>query len=605
MSGVIGIDFGTTNSLISIVLSDRVVSFVDGNLPHPSMVCYADGKAVVGAAAKKRFEGQGHSETDGIVRSPKRLLGQGMHYVLGREMEPAQIVAELMRYLRAHAMNWGIIDSDFDRAVVSIPVAMDGRRRGELRDALLQAGIGIVQFVHEPLAALYAHFRDVEEGAKSYQELSNQLALVFDWGGGTLDLTLCHLGNGTLSQVANFGDNEVGGDYIDEALMRFVLEEMSREKSTGQKLLEAPGARAKLLEQCEKAKIELSKREAALIYVPNFYTNADNDNDIDLNLTRECFQQVAEKFINRGIGTIDELLLRLNIDRRRIALCLATGGMIHMPAIHNALVQLFGADRLHISPRGDRIISEGCAWIAQDESRLKLAKPLELAEARENYLPVFKAGDQLPVAGETFAQDLIVYCVDPRDSIAKIKFARPRFLGKFAATDPRDNYASVAVRVEPEAKPFMERIDVELKIDHDLVVHVTAKSTLLADFDEAEILDLEFSLDAGSLINGSLNGGVPGGRDEDFSPISAENSSGDIVSRSNISTKKEMMSLVPGELLHTLNIRLFDPERNPPLPQLLHDEKNFYQPCSLCGRRFNHPLCKCASLVGSPNRSVN
>jgi len=605
MRGVIGIDFGTTNSLISIVLSDRVVSFVDGNLPHPSMVCYADGKAVVGAAAKKRFEGQGHSETDGIVRSPKRLLGQGMHYVLGREMEPAQIVADLMRYLRDHAMNWGIIDSDFDHAVVSIPVAMDGRRRGELRDALLQAGISIVQFVHEPLAALYAHFRDLEMGAKSYQELSNQLALVFDWGGGTLDLTLCHLGNGTLSQVANFGDNEVGGDYIDEALMHFVLEEMSREKSTGQKLFEAPGARAKLLEQCEKAKIELSKREAALIYVPNFYTNAGDDNDIDINLTRECFQQVAETFISRGIGTIDELLMRLNIDRRRIALCLATGGMIHMPAIHNALIQLFGADRLHISPRGDRIISEGCAWIARDESRLKLAKPLELAEARENYLPVFKAGDSLPVAGESIAQDLLVYCVDPRDGIAKIKLARPRFLGKFAATDPRDNYASVAVRVESEAKPFMERIDVGLKIDHDLIVHVTAKSTLLADFDYSEILDLEFALDSKTLTSDSLDEDVFKSGFNDVSQNFSAGTGGDVVSRSNISTRKEMMSLVPGELLHTINRRLFDPERNTPLPQLLHDEKNFYQPCSLCGRRFNHPLCKCSSSISSPSKLLN
>jgi molecular chaperone DnaK len=605
MRGVIGIDFGTTNSLISIVLSDRVISFVDGNLPHPSMVCYADGKAVVGAAAKKRFEGQGHSETDGIVRSPKRLLGQGMHYVLGREMEPAQIVADLMRYLRDHAMNWGIADSGFDHAVVSIPVAMDGRRRGELRDALLQAGIGIVQFVHEPLAALYAHFRDLEEEAKSYQELADQLALVFDWGGGTLDLTLCHLGNGTLSQIANFGDNEVGGDYIDEALMRFVLEEMSREKSTGKKLLEAPGARAKLLEQCEKAKIELSKRDSAIIYVPNFYTNAGDDNDIDLNLTRECFQRVAERFINRGIGVIDELLLRLNIDRRRIALCLATGGMIHMPAIHSALVQLFGADRLHISPRGDRIISEGCAWIAEDESRLKLAKPLELAEARENYLPVFKPGDPLPVAGETIAQNLLVYCVDPRDGIAKIKLARPRFLGKCAATDPRDNYASVAVRVESQAKPFMERIDVELNIDHDLIVRVTARSTLLEDFDYAEILDLECALDAATLINGSVIEDIPDSAADDVGPRLSDGSSGDIVSRSNVSTKKEMMSLVPGELLHTVNRRLFDPETKSPLPQQLHDEKNFYQPCSLCGRRFNHPLCKCASSISGPSKLLS
>ena len=596
MTGVIGIDFGTTNSLISIVLSERPVSFVDGNLPHPSMVCYADGRAVVGKEAKKRFEGLGSTEADGIVRSPKRLLGRGKHYLLGREMEPAQIVADLMEYLRNHALSWGVADSNFDQAVVSIPVAMDGRRRSELRDALLLAGINIVQFVHEPLAALYAHFRELEEGARSYRELTNELALVFDWGGGTLDLTLCHLGNDMLSQVANFGDNEVGGDYIDEALMRFVLEEMTREKDQDSPLLESPGARAQLLEQCEKAKIQLSKRDATLIYVPNFYTNASDDNDIDFNLTRDQYQSISEKFINRGIKTIDDLLTRLNIDRRRIAFCLATGGMVNTPAINAALIQLFGADRLHISPRGDRIISEGCAWIARDESRLKLAKPLELAEARENYLPIFKAGDHLPVAGEIFSQDLIVYCVDPRDGLAKIKFARPRLLGKAAATDPRDNYANVAVRVDSKAKPFMERIDVDVKIDHDLVVRVDARSTLLGDFDSAEINDLEFSLDANP-----LSGGVVGDQSsgiEGASTIPSEKITGDVLSRSNVSTRYGQMNLVPGELLHAIERPLFDRRARQSLPKILHDEKNVYQPCSLCGRRFNHPLCTCSSASG-------
>ena len=265
--------------------------------------------------------------------------------------------------------NFGeIVDSEFDRAVVSIPVAMDGRRRRELRDALMQAGINIVQFVHEPLAALYAHFREPERGARSYRELADELALVFDWGGGTLDLTLCHLGKGTISQIANFGDNEVGGDYIDEAMMRFVLEEVGSENAD---LAVAPGARAKLLEQCEEAKIQLSKRDSALIFVPDFFLNAEDDNDIEFALTREQYDEIAEKFITRGVSSIDKLLDRLEIDRRRIALCLATGGMINTPSISSALVQLFGTDRLHISPRGDRIISEGCAWIANDEARLR------------------------------------------------------------------------------------------------------------------------------------------------------------------------------------------------------------------------------------------
>ena len=89
MTDVIGIDFGTTNSLFSVILSNKALCFIDGNLPHPSMVCYAEGQVICGSKAKARFEGLSNSEADGIVRSPKRLLGKGTHYVMGREMEPS------------------------------------------------------------------------------------------------------------------------------------------------------------------------------------------------------------------------------------------------------------------------------------------------------------------------------------------------------------------------------------------------------------------------------------------------------------------------------------------------------------------------------------
>lgn len=594
MTDAIGIDFGTTNSLISIILSDKALCFVDGNLPHPSMVCYADGKVVCGRKAKQRFEGLASNEADGIVRSPKRLLGKGTHYVLGREMEPAQIVSDLMRFLRDDAQNRGIVDSSFDRAVVSIPVSMDGRRRRELRDALMQAGINVVQFVHEPLAALYAHFRDPEPGARSYRELADELALVFDWGGGTLDLTLCHLGKGALSQIANFGDNEVGGDFIDEALMRYVLEQVCSVKKFEGTPKEAPGAKAKLLELCEKAKIQLSRKGSALVYVPDYFMNAEGDNDLDFNLTREAYDDLSSRFISRGIGAIEKVLDRLDIDRRRIALCLATGGMINTPSIRDALIQLFGADRLHVSPRGDRIISEGCAWIASDEARLRLAKPIEVLEARENYLPVFKAGDSLPVEGEVFAGNLTMYCVDPRDGLAKIKLARPRQLGKAAATDPRDNYGVVTVRVDPDSKPFMERIDVTFEIDQDLVMIINATSALVRNSDKVEIMDLEFSLDASLLLGDTgMTADSTIGSSQETQLIDK----GGLRARSNVTTRREKLDLVPGELLYQLEPTLFD-RRNPnPLPQLLFDEKLYYSPCSICKRRYNHPDCRCSTQL--------
>ena len=347
-------------------------------------------------------------------------------------------------------------------------------------------------------------------------------------------------------------------------------------------------------EACEKAKIRLSSRDTAVIYVPDFFVNSELDNDLDYLLSRESFQEIAQGFVARGIGKIDYLLQRLNIDRRRIGLCLATGGMVNTPSIKDSLAQLFGADRLHISPRGERIISEGCAWIAEDQTRLRLAKPIEVVEARETYLSVFKAGDPLPIEGEAFSSELNMYCVDPRDGFAKIKMARPRFLGKVAASDPRDNYTNISVRVEHGAETFRERIEVEFKIDHDLVVDVTGRSMLLGDVDRAEIFDLEFSLSAGNLCNEVTTApeSQPVGSSEQLSE-----ERGGTQMRSNVSTKKDSFSLVPGELLYTFKKALFDTRNPDPLPKVSHEEKLFYSPCSICKRRYNDPLCNCSALI--------
>lgn len=560
------------------------------------MVCYAEGEIFCGRAAKDRFKGSGAEGNEGIVRSPKRMLGKGSLYVNGREMTPSQIVADLVRYLKAHASLSSEEDINYDKAVVSIPVAMDGRMHRELRDAFLQAGINIVQFVHEPLAALYAHFRVPDQDSQSYQDLQGELALVFDWGGGTLDLTLCELGSDSINQIANYGDNEVGGDYIDEIVMRYVLDEVYLSRNFTGDVSEASGARAKLLEQCEAAKIALSTRETALIIVPNFFINSGGDDSLDFSLSREKFEELVEAILDRGIKSIDTVLEKLDIDRRRIALCLATGGVVDTPSVRQSLIQLFGASRLHISKRGNQIISEDCAWIAHDEARLKLAKPIEIVEARQSFLAVFKAVDPLPTEGEAFPADLILYCVDPRDGLAKIKLARPRQVAKTASMDHRDTYTNLSVRVQPEAKPFMERIDLSFLIDHDLIVRVLARSALIKDSDSAEILDLEFSIDARSL--GGYTDSLKSESVKAVVGVDQKNEIGEVTMRANVSSKINRPDLVPGELLYSYDKKLFDLRNqvHVPLPQIVVDEKLFYQDCGHCGRKYKEPDCKCGAL---------
>ena len=153
---VVGFDFGTTNSLVSVVVGDRVIRFEDEGQPIPSVVSYEGGQTIVGREARKRLGVAGLGVHGSVVRSPKTMLGRESVDVEGVARSPVDIVRDVVAYLRNEAIESDIVRNlNFDRAVVTIPVNMEGRRRALLRDAFRMAGISIVQFVHEPLAARY------------------------------------------------------------------------------------------------------------------------------------------------------------------------------------------------------------------------------------------------------------------------------------------------------------------------------------------------------------------------------------------------------------------------------------------------------------------
>ena len=603
MPKVIGIDFGTTNSLISVILDSRARSFLNENkMPHPSIVCYDGEQVVVGARAKERIDGADMGMNENLVRSPKVELTKDSIYINGREKDPVSVVSDLMRYLKEQAAKNKISeDANLDRAVVSIPVAMGGRTRKRLRDALLQAGIHVVQFVHEPLAALYCYFKDQPDFQHALSSYQGRLALVFDWGGGTLDLTLCRVVNGAVTQIMNVGDNGVGGDYIDQAIMVEVIKRHAEKEAVPAGTAVEPGARAKLLNACEKAKIDLSTKEKVIIYVPDYYLGRDADGDIQCTLVRDDLVSICEHIVNRGLSCIDRVLDKLNIDQRQISMCLATGGMVNMPMIRTRLEQIFSIDRLEISAKGDRIISEGCAWIAHDGLQMTLAKPIEISEARGAFLPVFKSGTPLPTEGGAIHTSVGVYCIDPRDRKAKIKIVRPTDVDKRAATDARLPYDMLVVEVDEKAKPFLERIILDFVIDDNFIVTVNAKSSLIGDTSSCEIYDLEFSL---SLPRGEKV-------DEYWSKGEVETESllgevGSVVSRENIVREyidssgttrifQKQKHAVPGEFLYTYSPRSFDPASGDS-SELQDLEKLYYQPCSICKRRFNDPECRCGEF---------
>ena len=581
---VFGLDFGTTNSLVAYVESDAAVALLDRQgRPHPSVVWYHGAECVVGREAKVQLSELTQGVVGDIVRSPKRYLGTGEYLnVLGRTLRPADIVAEIFKYLRRDARSRRLAGRDFDRAVLTIPIHLTGQGRRELREAASAAGIRVDQFVHEPFAALYGYLRSEPDFRRQLAALRDQVVLVFDWGGGTLDLTLCRFENGTLVQVQNLGNDLVGGDRFDERLLNFVKEKHARNHDLTSWPAESEGAGARVLEECELAKIDLSTRTAHTIYVRNFLRVQGPARDLRVAITRDELVDLTRELVLDGAMTVDRLLASAGQQDTAVAFCLAIGGMVRMPYVREQLQQRFGLSRVRVAKDGDRIIAQGAAWIAHDRHRLCLAKPFEILDADNSYIPIIGAGETLPVEGQTKQVPVNFYCVDPRDGVAKLQFARPKQPSRVQPPDPRQVYTTLTLQVDPQAKPLVERLAVNVEIDENLVVHVSAESTVRQHKAEAAIHDLEFGL--------KLDSPTERVRDPDTSkgdganPIFAsrgtrpmENPAA-VALRSNVTRYNTSTDLVPGEMV-TWDTLSSITER-----QL--QEHLYYLPCAICRRRL-------------------
>ena len=584
---VFGFDFGTTNSLISVVQGNRSICFLDDeDRPIPSVVCYEGAQKILGRDAKDRLAKAGLGVQGNIVQSPKMYLGRDSVFVEGVERTPVDMVSDVVLHVRQHAQNSERNSEEISAVVVTIPVGMKGFQRRALRDAFKIAGLSILQFVHEPLAALYGLFRSrwLPELRHRY---NGKLILVFDWGGGTLDLTLCRAIDDMIVQLKNDGTDEVGGDVFDETIMNRLLQEIRKTRSISDSVETFPGATSRLLHHCERAKIDLSTRSKVAIYVDSFFSGVTEE-EFDYVLNQRDLEQVVKPLLDKGFERIRRILKDAGYSLDEVALCVATGGMSNMPAIKLRLHEWFGPERVAIPDSTATLISEGAAWIAADAVRLLLSKNIELELARNSFLPLVKAGTLMPREHEEQTRTTHLYCTDPRDGMAKFQLCAPKRPGKSVLrSEPRDLLDVVSVEVDSKAQAFNERLELDTKLNDDLILKVHARSLNQKDEGYCEIHDLEFGLklpfstessdSTDTLLNQShLN--------------SANPPAGAIGVRPNVSEDLNH-SLVPGEFLYQYNPSYFDVRRNPPELQIY--EKLYYERCSLCGRASNDPACHC------------
>lgn len=585
MSKIAGFDFGTTNSVMSMVVGGRCISLLDDRMPHPSVVCYHGSEIIVGRKARERLASADAGIVGNIVKSPKTLLGRSSVNIDGYSHSPREVVAEVVKHVRDDAQRQMPSES-FHQAVVTIPVDMDGVRRRELRDACRIAGLSIVQFVHEPLAALYGHLRGHDDSRDIWRRFNRKLVMVFDWGGGTLDLTLCRLEDGVLVQLMNDGCSDVGGDVIDDMLVREIERLTLAERGIAHSVAFQTGARPRLRAAAESAKVQLSIKDVHTVLVTDYFSEEAGDPDIAIRLGRNQLEQCVTATVDAGVRRIHQLLERARVDPASVEMCLATGGMVNMPLIQSRLHEIFGPQRVHVSPRGNTIISEGAAWIAHDGARLSLAKNVEVLVARKDYFPVVKAGSAMPRERDVFEQELSMYCVDPRDGIARFEICAPKRTGRAVQkTDERDTLGFISVNVDRKTEPLRERLVLKVAVDENLILSVAAESTVMGNTDRAEFHELEFGLAIDAMGEDSVleNHG-------DESDPADRLATGSVLLRPNVFHRDTDQSVIPGELMREMNPHYFDLRNCPPAIQ--DYEKLVYQPCSAC-RQIR---CECAQL---------
>lgn len=591
----VGFDFGTTNSLVSVVVGDRVIDVMDVETgrPHPSVVRYEGEETIVGREAKDALGAAGIGVHGNTVKSPKFLLGEEVVAVGGVDRSPVDIVSDVVRHVRMESLRspQRNVLGELDNAVVTIPITMNGLRRAALREAFAGAGMNVVQFVHEPLAALYGFIR----GAKDPEEMARRLArrnvLVVDWGGGTLDLTLCRVDDSQVRQLRNGGSNQVGGDEFDKVIRNEVVNRYRLREGIDENDVASPEADLRLLQDAERNKIELSAdRVDVTFYRPSYFQSGGT---LQYQLTRQELEEITRPLVTAGIAEIESLLDSLSMAPGQVSLVVVVGGMAAMPAIRSRLHELFGPDRVEVPTNSATLISQGAAWIAHDRERLRLAKPIELELARGSRMPLLEAGTEMPLGGEVKSERVHLFCADPTDGIAKFPITTPTALSAHPqASERRTSLGIVAIKVDETAPPLHERLELEVVLDDDLVLTLTASSSQKQDEATSEYYDLEFGLGLPDGVAPSGDGDPKGETETGVEPAYG------LAVRANVAASNDLAA-VPGDVLYKHRSSAFaryliDRPGGATQAQVL--EHLYYKPCSVCGLLWGDPKCRCGTV---------
>ena len=330
---IIGIDLGTSNSQAAVMLGGKptIIPSAEGvtlaGKMFPSIVAFTkDEQLLVGEPARR----QAISNPEGTIIKAKRKIGTDFKYKIhGKEYTPQQISAYILQKIKRDAE--AFLGEEIKKVVITVPAYFNDNQRTATKDAGKIAGLDVIRLVNEPTAASMAYGLDKEGEYK---------ILVFDLGGGTLDVTIMEFGDGTFAVLSTSGDTQLGGTDMDEFIIKWVIDEF--QKQEGINIDEDPTAMQRIREASEKAKIELSTVLETEINLPYITATNKGPKHLLLKITRSKLEQLIEPIINRCIHPVEQALKDANLKKEEIKKIILVGGPTRMPIIQKFVEEKIG-----------------------------------------------------------------------------------------------------------------------------------------------------------------------------------------------------------------------------------------------------------------------
>ncbi|HEX7313505.1 MAG TPA: molecular chaperone DnaK [Pyrinomonadaceae bacterium] len=368
MSKIIGIDLGTTNSVVAVMEGGEptVITNSEGGRTTPSVVAFTkDGNRLVGQVAKR----QAVTNPENTVYSIKRFMGRRFDEVSeekkqvpygvkaagsdvrinagGKEWSPPEISAMVLQKLKSAAEDY--LGQKVEKAVITVPAYFNDSQRQATKDAGKIAGLEVMRIVNEPTAAALAYGLDKKK---------DETIAVFDFGGGTFDISILEVGEGVVEVKSTNGDTHLGGDDIDEALIKWIIEEFKKDQ--GIDLSNDKMALQRLKEAAEKAKIELSSTMESEINLPFITADASGPKHLVMKLTRARFEQLIDPILKRLMPPVEQAIKDAGLEANKIDEVVLVGGSTRIPKVQEIVKNIFGKEpNKTVNP--DEVVAVGAA----------------------------------------------------------------------------------------------------------------------------------------------------------------------------------------------------------------------------------------------------